>query len=249
MFVLLLPYLEEQALYDLFARDDFSGAPWPTTTSTAWVSNYVTALAARPSIFVCPSDSPELCSPLEPGTNVAVGLQHTLRSGDCAASGNYAVVMDTGYHPTTGNGPPINDYTIKHGNGAFNYVKKFGQKEFSDGLSSTLFVGEAVVSDVPTGSAQEWQAHGGAIIWSLSYRYSNMRVALNPINTPSGKGQVVTVTNRPRSNGAFQSRHTGGAQFLFGDGHVAYLTENIDLPTVYWPLTTRAGGETIAGSY
>jgi prepilin-type N-terminal cleavage/methylation domain-containing protein/prepilin-type processing-associated H-X9-DG protein len=249
MFVSILPYIEEQALFDQFAVDKFSGAPWPTTTSTTWVSNFVNALAARPGAYVCPSDSPELCSPLEPGTNVAVGLQHTLRAGDCAASGNYAGVMDTGYHPATGNGPPANDYTIKYGNGAFNYVKKFRTKEFSDGLSKTLFVGEAIVSDVPNTTATAWQDHGGAIIWSLAYRFSTLRVTLNAINTPSGKGQIMTVSNRPHCNGAFQSRHTGGAQFVLGDGHVAFLTENIDLPSVYWPLTTRADGDTVTGSY
>jgi prepilin-type processing-associated H-X9-DG protein len=112
-----------------------------------------------------------------------------------------------------------------------------------------LFVGEAVVSDVPTTSVTDWQNHGGAIIWSLAYRFSSLRVTLNPINTPSGKGAIVTVANRPHSNGAFQSRHAGGAQFLLGDGHVVFLTENIDLPTVYWPITTRSGGDTVPGAY
>jgi prepilin-type processing-associated H-X9-DG protein len=237
--------MEEQQLYDKFAIDKFVGAPWPTTTSTSWVPAYVDALGQRPNVFVCPTDSPDLCSPLEPGSNVAVGLQHTLRAGDCAASGNYAGVM--GY-----DGPPENGYInpeVKHGKGAFNYIKKLGMREFSDGLSKTMFVGEAVVSDVPKTTAAAWQAHGGAIIWSLAYRFSNLRTSKNPINTPSGEGFRVSASNRPRSNGAFQSRHRGGAQFLFGDGSVHLLSENIDHLNVYVPLSTRKGGEEIKGSF
>ena len=36
-----------------------------------------------------------------------------------------------------------------------------------------------------------------------------------------------------------------GAQFVFGDGHVSFLNENIDLLS-YRALSTRAGGETIS---
>jgi len=42
----------------------------------------------------------------------------------------------------------------------------------------------------------------------------------------------------------FGSQHEGGAHFLFGDGRVRFLTENIDLG-LYRALSTRAGEETI----
>jgi prepilin-type processing-associated H-X9-DG protein len=48
---------------------------------------------------------------------------------------------------------------------------------------------------------------------------------------------------------AIQSMHPGGANFVFGDGHVAILGETID-QTVLVALTTRAGGDLVdVGEY
>ncbi|HTN76049.1 MAG TPA: H-X9-DG-CTERM domain-containing protein [Pirellulaceae bacterium] len=41
---------------------------------------------------------------------------------------------------------------------------------------------------------------------------------------------------------AFKSQHTGGAQFVYGDGSVHMLTENIDLWT-YQYLGAKADGK------
>jgi prepilin-type N-terminal cleavage/methylation domain-containing protein/prepilin-type processing-associated H-X9-DG protein len=42
----------------------------------------------------------------------------------------------------------------------------------------------------------------------------------------------------------FSSRHSGGAQFVFADGHVQFISKNINRAT-FQALSTRAGGETI----
>ena len=46
----------------------------------------------------------------------------------------------------------------------------------------------------------------------------------------------------------FSSQHTGGANFVFADGHVDFLKNSINYP-VYKSLSTRAGGEIVGGDY
>ena len=70
-----------------------------------------------------------------------------------------------------------------------------------------------------------------------------MRSTDNPLNTPPGKGVVVDLYGY-KANGAFGSKHPGGANFAFGDGHVEFLSENINLP-LYRALSTRAGKERV----
>ena len=46
----------------------------------------------------------------------------------------------------------------------------------------------------------------------------------------------------------FYSRHPGGVNFLFADGHVAFLKTTMNYQ-VFRALATRAGGEAISGDY
>jgi prepilin-type N-terminal cleavage/methylation domain-containing protein/prepilin-type processing-associated H-X9-DG protein len=241
-FVFLLPYLEDQALYNQFAIDNFIGGPWhtaPSPGSTTWIARYAEAVRARPSVFVCPTDNPDLCCQAFGSTNTIVGESHFLRgtragSSDCAATGNYAFNLGT-------EGPPDPAWPNKINNtGAFVYIKRFGIREYPDGTSKTLFVGEAMDTATPS----------GALVWSLGYRFSTLRTTANPLNTLPGTGSFVSSIYPPAvQNGAFSSRHAGGAQFVFGDGHVVMLSENIDHLNIYRPLSTRRKGDTIAGTY
>jgi prepilin-type N-terminal cleavage/methylation domain-containing protein/prepilin-type processing-associated H-X9-DG protein len=47
---------------------------------------------------------------------------------------------------------------------------------------------------------------------------------------------------------SFKSQHPGGAHFVYADGSVRLLNEKIDLAT-YRALSTRAGGEAVAGQH
>jgi prepilin-type processing-associated H-X9-DG protein len=68
-----------------------------------------------------------------------------------------------------------------------------------------------------------------------------LRSTSNPLNTIPGDPVFMTDYGY-RVNGAFASRHPGGAMFAFGDGHVEFFDENIDL-FVYGSLATRSQGE------
>jgi len=46
----------------------------------------------------------------------------------------------------------------------------------------------------------------------------------------------------------FSSRHSGGANMLFADGHALFIATSID-KRMFRNLSTRAGGESIEGEF
>ncbi len=151
-------------------------------------------------------------------------MSHTF-NGRCAATGDYALCAGT-------KGPSYNTSykDVKWGNdGAFLYIRRLDSADFRDGLSNTIFVGEV----------QESDSLNSPLVWSLAYRHSNPRTTENALNTLPGEGSCLDMYGR-RLNGAFGSKHPGGAHFAFGDGHVSFLSENVDLRS-YQALSTRFG--------
>ncbi len=216
-FAMILPQMEQQALYDSFNNWQ-SGAVYPATGcgGTADAGGWSTGISpqillARPKSYVCPSDVSE---PRQGG----------------AATGSYALVHGSN-GPTLG----ISQTTVKHYNtGVFNYRTVYRASEVIDGLSNTMFVGEVIDAHTADSSNR----------WLVGSRHTDsLRSTENPLNTPPGTGVVVTLYGN-RVNGAFASRHPGGAMFGFGDGHVSFLSENINL-TIYRSLSTRSGGEAV----
>lgn len=122
--------------------------------------------------------------------------------------------------------------------GMFMYARARVVSDVKDGLSNTLFVGETIENDNPA------QPN----LWTQAWRILDcLRVTAVRLNTPPPQ-----TDNYMDANGAFGSRHSGGGNFVFGDGHVAFLSETIDFNTgpakygVYQALSTIAGGESIS---
>ncbi len=215
-FVMILPYLELQTLYDQFAPFAH-GAVYPVgdgcdgSSAGDWKTDRVKeGLRQRPAVYVCPSDNSQT------------------HRGE-AAVGSYALV-----HGSRGPSYGIDQKKVKHYNtGMFNYRTSYKVKHVSDGMSKTIFVGEVNEADT-TESSNRWMVG--------SRHLDSLRTTENPINTPPTEGIVLDLYGY-KCNGAFGSSHPGGANFAFGDGHVTFLSENIDLAT-YQSLSTREGGET-----
>jgi prepilin-type N-terminal cleavage/methylation domain-containing protein/prepilin-type processing-associated H-X9-DG protein len=215
-FVYILPYVELGDIYKTF-MPFANGALFPTcsdSTTTGWETPQIGAvLQRRPGTFVCPSDT----------------SQPTYQS---YPTSSYAMMMGT-YGP----GPPYSySETAKQQNtGMFNYVHARKAQQVKDGLSHTIFLGEAMVSDQDPSSNY----------WARATRFQlSMRSSFNPINTPPGQGATSTDENNITFNGAFGSRHPGGANFCFGDGHVIFISENVDMST-YQAMSTVAGSENL----
>jgi prepilin-type N-terminal cleavage/methylation domain-containing protein/prepilin-type processing-associated H-X9-DG protein len=219
--VLILPQMEAQSLYDMF---DFANGPW-VSSATDWfapTNSNRAALAQRPSFYVCPSDESE------PFSERQIDAQDAWGVTNCIATGSYATVAGR-----IGAGGNLTD--AKYNNdGVFYYLSAIPITDITDGLNTTLFVGETIANH--TGDSSN--------LWTKGTRESEtQRSTANPLNTPPGEGLCI-VAYGWRQNGAFASRHPGGSNFAFGDGHVEFLAENIAF-TLYQALSTRAGGEVI----
>lgn len=234
-FVKILPYLEQQPLYDILNSAGDQGliiAPWEiiwpirkgvdkSIPYEDWATPELQkALNTRPEAFVCPSADSLPETQWELYNNAAFR----------PATGDY--VLSMGHR-----GPTYQRQMkcVKMANsGIFFYHFEIALRQIEDGTSNTFFGGEVV------------ESHGldSTNIWSRAERHlDSMRTADNPINWPLGeepaeykrvgKGQAYN------ANGAFSSRHPGGANFVHADGHVDFISDDIDLET-YQALATRA---------
>jgi prepilin-type N-terminal cleavage/methylation domain-containing protein/prepilin-type processing-associated H-X9-DG protein len=228
-FAFILPFIEEDALYDLLHVDDV--AIWGVAATWFGNTDVQKALGQRPDVFRCPSDGdmPPIAE-----------YKHDVPAATIVTPSSYAL--------SAGTYGPVNDNNLKYFNsGMFFYVARFKVSQITDGLSKTFFVGETIEGHLARSSN----------IWSNGNRCNLLRTTANPLNSLpgiSGAGQPLdnTGTNgcTQCANCAFASRHPGGANFAFGDGHVAFITDSINLDTYKW-LSTRVplANEQVVGDY
>ncbi len=216
-FVMILPYLELKPLYDQFAPFA-KGAVYPAAPndqSDGTTNGWQTAAM----VDAVKQRPPVFVCPSD--------MSEPLR--DNIANASYALV-----HGSRGPSYGIDQKLVKHYNtGMFNYRTSYKIRDVVDGTSRTLFVGEVLKSDSVESSNR----------WVIGSRHlDSMRTTENPVNTKPGEGIVLDLYGY-KCNGAFGSQHPGGANFVFGDGHVVFVSENVDLKT-YQAMSTREGGET-----
>lgn len=132
-------------------------------------------------------------------------------------------------------------------NGVFLRNKPLRMADITDGLSNTLFIGERATNM----SSVTWT---GAVTQGVvpAQRYPDPADQL--ANAEAASALVLAHGSRehiPNDQLVFDadatsSYHAQGVNFLFGDGSVHSISNNID-GLVYEALLTRAGGETAAG--
>jgi prepilin-type processing-associated H-X9-DG protein len=111
-------------------------------------------------------------------------------------------------------------------------------KAITDGMSKTYFFGETI-----DGHLKETRNR-----WTAAGRYvDGLRTTENPMNTAVKLGGSEFGGDGYQTAGSFASRHPGGAHFVFGDGRVEFVSEDIALD-LYRSLSTRDNADD-AGSY
>jgi len=206
-FVLLLPFVEQQSLQD--ALDFSTGGLWVDD-----INNRVWFDSADPekkqAMFERPSVFVCPSAVAEPISDVYGAITDS-------ATGSYALCNGS-------LGPDSDDEVVKYENdGVFVYARRRKINAITRGLSNTYFAGEVTNADI-------WESSS---VWTYGRINSDsLRSTRNPLNTPAGEGVV-----RNQRNGAFGSQHPTGGNFVFGDGHVQFVSDNID-PIVYQEMST-----------
>jgi prepilin-type N-terminal cleavage/methylation domain-containing protein/prepilin-type processing-associated H-X9-DG protein len=166
-YVLILPYLEMQPLFDLL--NVASGGLWNRNVSDIyWYYDPGKNKGIKEIIptMVCPSEQADRIS--------------YVYQPIAAATASYALV-----HGSIGPGMPEEEVRYFN-NGLFVYVQSRRAKEITDGLANTMMQGEVVLSDT-------WESSN---TWSYARPHADsLRTTLNPLNTWPGTGEMVERRN------------------------------------------------------
>ena len=198
--VAVLPFLEQESLFRIL--DSREGGLWlDDLNDLTWIESATAAKVEE----LRTRPSVFVC----PSSSSAEISEAYAAVAD-AATGNIAFCNGT-------RGPDSDSNLVKYGNdGAFVYARNRTISSITGGMSNTIFLGEV-------DNAETWESSN---TWTYGRIHADcLRTTRNPLNTAPGEGLYL----RMRRNGAFSSAHPGGANFAYGDGHVAFVTDDIDL--------------------
>ncbi|MEP3478750.1 MAG: DUF1559 domain-containing protein [Fuerstiella sp.] len=239
-FVHLLPYIEQENLYNLFAAQaQLNGQnlrPWEE-----WTINGVAPTTRDIAGYLCPSD---------PYLKANFGGQ---------AGNNYAFSVGDNSDRVDDNDP----------RGGFGNRTRTRMRDITDGTSGTIALaeiqrpaspgalgdvavntGDAVVIDNPSGCLALFDRTTNRYVDSAAFGSSDQKqgyrwadgsghftgvTTILPPNSPSCAKQ-----NRDDRDGVYSagSKHTGGVQVVMFDGSVRFISENIDTGDLTQPVPT-----------
>jgi prepilin-type N-terminal cleavage/methylation domain-containing protein/prepilin-type processing-associated H-X9-DG protein len=242
LFTYMLPSLEQTNLHN--------SINFNVTTSS--IRN-VTALETSLAVYLCPSDLPSQGKLNGPGELKSIG----------ESQGSYAGVAGTTevfrYVYTQQSGKNASRCFVIEANGAFGVNFNFKAREFLDGLSNTLFVGETSrYRNEPSSIFNVWDQGDwfGDGLSANSSRPQGIAYAVPTINAPASLDDVSPIIDpdpfswwqKPQAllygQFGFRSQHPGGANFVMADGSIKFLKSTISMP-IYRALSTRSGKEVV----
>lgn len=215
----ILPYIEHKDLATQFEQATGQAA------AGLGICRPECAGALRTSIaeLHCPADSSSLKNTFTQFQLEGIECAQTAYKGcigDSQLGDTYSIWQ--GYRPDCHRMVDCRGINWRH-----SYIHPIAVKHVTDGLSHTFLIGE----DVPT---ENW--HSAA--YYSNGDWASCHAPPNYFPRPSTPDLWWNVMS-------FRSRHKGGLQFCYADGHVAFINDNIEI-ALYQALSTRAGKEAIA---
>jgi prepilin-type N-terminal cleavage/methylation domain-containing protein len=226
---LLLPYIEQSAIYEGMNFSIANNASSPYSLPVAGGDDAFNAVFTSTSLDVleCPSHS-------------EAGDRRTVSPGDPAQFYTMRDAVRTSYLFATG---VFTDYNANYGStksdirlGAFGNNGATTFAGMKDGTSNCIVVGEAwggrtktSVNYGPWGLTGTHTCCHGRVVSNSSTlvapaNFTDLRWHINAVWTPGDQ-------LRRTYAWVFSSGHTGGAQFVMGDGSVQFLSENMEYRT------------------
>lgn len=228
MFTYLLPYAEQTNLYNKLREND----PDFTKNPASDPNLYTEIPFYRCSSFI--------------GPRVVRDAPASYMNG---ALCTYQAVGGTIYPDTSPFYNPNEEFTTssQYGdmphNGLFRWGKIRQAAQVRDGLSNTLAIGEFVHSDFDTASFYSGNP-GNVRAWIRGANDSTGSYTLKVVQLPINSHIDRIANGIPYNHLPLGSFHPGGADFLFGDGHVTFLNDTLDFE-IYRGMATCDSGEII----
>ena len=213
--VSILPQIDQAPLYNLldvprFRLTDVLAGRNPRLQTRQQIEN---ALKTFISAYVCPSDQND-------------GIAHQNR--------HFGGGLGNNADPNLGQfRPGITTYMANRGtrdqpqwtndcHGAFDATRGYRIRDFSDGTSNTFMVGERNTIACRSGTWIGVRNPDGGAQRGIWYNFGHTRTVQN---APTS---VFTWSGNNGCGESFSSDHVGGVQWLFADGHVQFISDNIE---------------------
>ena len=241
---LVMPYVEQETMYDeLSVRKQ-------TLEHIANHQQFVPLLQTSLNLYLCPSDTGGELSHrfrsfmLRPSSSGIQPISHIGPTGVLI----WLRIAKSNYVGSLGSAWKIEQHQWDNkdfeGNGLFGRNSNVKISMISDGTSNTLAVGERSYRNYAAvwAGVNSWQRSGFTdnqmVVGSAFYPINDDPIILNYGSDGTGTAN-------------FSSYHHGGANFLFTDGSVRFISEQIEFRPngngVFQNLAQRNDGETING--